>query len=259
MLLSKIMAEHFDMPEPQGYGGNRVRLTGHAKLGGKSICMFFFAAIMDAGYSQVKDVFHHCTAVGALNYVDVREVRKERSGNSAEDISFWLTETAKLHDPMPNRPWIRLYFSSKRQLFEAYEADRMQLVANRWGDYNLPIVSYNWFMRIWRERHGEMIRIRGTASMFAVCSTCLTLRQSMAISHLGKEDREQMNHDYAEHRKHIDGERRAYEANKRLAVLEKNDNLSIALDGADQGACGLPYFRQPTKFSGTIEKMKQVV
>jgi hypothetical protein len=259
IMLAKIMAEHWDMPEPRGYTQKRLKRTGHARIAGKHMCMHFFAKIMDVAVSQVTAVFHDCAALGALNFGNAQRIRRREKGTTGSEISWWLTETAKHHDPMPNRDWDRLYFANKMQAYDAYEADRLQLTPNRWGKYPLPKVSYSWFVSVWKQKHEKSIRVRGNATMFAVCPTCLTLRQAMAMGHWTNEQREQVNSDYRDHRAMVEGERAHYEGDKKRAVLEPDEHMAMAIDGADQGAFGLPYFAQQTKFSGTLEKMKQYV
>lgn len=112
IMLSKIMVEHWDMPEPRGYSQRSLKLAGHAQIGGKRMCMHFFAKIMDVSKGQLTAVFKDCVALGALNYGNAQRIRRRASCSSASDISWWLTETAKFHDPMPNRSWDHLYFAN---------------------------------------------------------------------------------------------------------------------------------------------------
>lgn len=78
----------------------------------------------------------------------------------------------------------------------------------------------------------------------------------------GTNDRQKLLEISVREKKHlalIRAERVAYSLRMQEAKGDTKSVLSVALDGADQGAYGLPYFSQPTKSSQTIFKIRQYV
>lgn len=106
----------------------------------------------------------------------------------------------------------------------------------------VPKVSASYFQRIWFTRLGAQIVIR-KCMRFALCDSCSHIQRRREMT----SDRQSLLRIAREEKDHLNvvkGERTAYACRVREAHASGEDILSIAMDGADQGAYGLPYFCQ---------------
>ena len=120
----------------------------------------------------------------------------------------------------------------------------------------LPKVSYDYFRSVWKKRLWEEIRIRGGSSTFAKCDQCERIKKERASTR-SWEAHKALDLEESAHRQAYSLEHKEYGMIKQRAIQWPNKYLSIGTDGADQAANGLPYFRQPTKASSTIRKLRQ--
>lgn len=176
-----------------------------------------------------------------------------RGISAEESICAWLIDLARLHDPQPDRPYTILAFKRKHQVYAEYcEATKNgTIVVVSIDDVSyfdniltgeVPKVSLSYFLRIWFTRLGSQIVIR-KCLRFALCDTCSNIQRKREMT----SDRESLLRIARlekDHIKVVKGERSAYALRVRDAHARGEDILSIAMDGADQGAYGLPYFCQ---------------
>ena len=105
-----------------------------------------------------------------------------------------------------------------------------------------PPVTKAYFLSVWKKNVGSKIVIR-KCMRFALCDTCSKIQRAREETN----DRTRLSRLLDEERDHlklVKAERQAYARRMREAIDSDGQVLSIALDGADQGAYGLPYYSQ---------------
>ena len=156
-------------------------------------------------------------------------------GVSREElVCGWLDDLADTHDHQPDKEFVILSHRRKFHVFQACCRDAEQCV--------VPQVSLSYFLRVWRTNRGSKIVIR-KCMRFALCDTCSAIQKKREAT----ADRNTMKLLLCEEQIHLNlvrAERLAY--GKRIAEATHGDSDvgSMAADGADQGAYGLPYYCQ---------------
>ena len=109
------------------------------------------------------------------------------------------------------------------------------------------MVSLSYFLAVWKANLGSKILVR-KCMRFALCDVCSSIQQQREATN----DRTTLANLRRQERAHlilVKMERVAYATRIREATSESDDVLSFALDGADQGLYGLPYFCQVLIYS----------
>ena len=220
-----------------------------------AMCKKTFLLLMDISDSLFQNVMKSLNKRGS----GFQQIRKKRHDWNASEkrlyIENWLERLGRLHDPMPHRDYIRLYYSTKTHVYEVYRAERKALPDKT----AMPKVSVDYFLKIWDNALGDKIKIKGgSKGDFTQCDTCTTLNRER-IRCKDAASREKNLRDTREHDKDFEVERKAFNLRKQAARDHPDEILHLSWDGADQSAYGLPYFRIPDKTSITFTKIKQYV
>ena len=225
---------------------NIVMKNCHGKLLllGVRVCAKFIVNSLAISLNQVYGVLNRVE-----NNLPVSAVLRRGPFGVTKDeiICGWLLELAKAHDPQPDKEFTILAHKRKLHVYEEYLAD----VAST----KVPSCSFSYFCTVWKKNLGSRIVIRKCVR-FAICDECSRIQKARESA----VDRQKLQTLRNQEKAHLDvvkRERFAYAKRVREAINNGDDVLSIALDGADQGAYGLPYFSQATKQSGRIWKARQ--
>jgi hypothetical protein len=158
-----------------------------------------------------------------------------RYGISKEEVVCgWLFELAASHDPQPDKNYTILAHKRKRHVFQEYMEDVVK--------GKVPEVSYSTFVRVWRHNVGSRIVVR-KCMRFALCDTCSDIQRRREITS-DRSTLKLLNVQEREHMRLYKAERHAYATRIAEALSSDGDVGSLACDGADQGAYGLPYYCQ---------------
>lgn len=168
-----------------------------------------------------------------INYTAPPEV------NGRDSVIVFLRRIAdQTGNVMPDSTEVHLPFYDKKQVYEIY-CEQFRLLHNE----PPPVLAY--FYATWKE-NADHIKIR-KVTKFTKCATCESFKD--AFEKAGKNVKRVGELQVARkaHYDHVACERQAYLMNQENAKLNPSDYMSIAIDGADQSAFGLPHFVTITK------------
>ena len=156
-----------------------------------------------------------------------------------EDIIMsFLNEMAEKSNYMPNASEIHLPYTTKIIVYD--------LFTKYLEDNNFQKISKKHFVQVWKSKL-KHIKVR-KVTKFSKCDICVNLDEKIITT------RDETMNAMLKKRKHkhvmeMLEDRDIYETHKKLGVSMKHKYLSIAVDGADFGKYGLPYFWQKDKQS----------
>ena len=247
----------------KNYGDRRVvianslcRTRRGVLLHGQAVCIQFLVFV----FAVSRATLYNCFGRVENNLPVSGVLRRPPETCNAEYVCGWMRALAKLHDPQPDKNFTILAYRRKRAVYDAY----CDAVKAR----EVPAVSWCYFLSVWKNRLGSSIVVR-KCMRFALCDTCTQIQREREAT----TDRATLQALLRRERKHIKvracvvdaqhavllvlhrglltgvvqlikEERLAYARRMREARDAGDEYLSIALDGADQGIYGLPYYSQ---------------
>lgn len=217
---------------------------------GLPVCVRFIVGVMGISLNQFYGVINRREMMLPIS----SQLQRYRNGITREEaVCGWLRDLGDLQDPQPDKPFVILAHRRKIHVYEEYQSYMEK--------GTVPSVSRSYFLRVWKRRLSSKIVIR-KCMRFALCDTCCRIQEQreggcacaievLLLQHLfcaGTMDRGKLGmlrKDEAAHLQLVKAERIAYAKRMREAVASNGDDvLSIAMDGADQGVYGIPYFAQ---------------
>lgn len=139
---------------------------------------------------------------------------------------------------MPDSDEVHLPFYDKKQVYEVY-CDQYRALYNT----TPPVISI--FYSTWK-KDAFNIKIR-RVTKFTKCAVCESFKDAFQNAAKNVKRLAKLQVDRQAHYNHIARERQAYLMNQENAKLDPSEYMSIAVDGADQSAFGIPHFVTITK------------
>ena len=197
------------------------------------VCVSFLLAVFSISLNQLYGVVNRVRDNHPVAATISRNVR--RGVFTVETaVCGWLFNLASSHDPQPDREFTILAFKRKKHVYEEYlEQSDKGLV---------PACTLSYFCRVWKKHFRYTIVVRKTMR-FALCDDCGRIQREREKT-VDQAKLAVLREEEKTHISLVKNERICYEKRRREALSPDANVLSIALDGADQGAYGLPYYCQ---------------
>ena len=169
------------------------------------------------------------------NDLPISSILQKTNGITIEEtICGWLLELAEAHDPQPDREYTILAHKRKAHVYEEYVCQALDKLA--------PMCSFSYFCHVWKKHLGSRVLVR-KCMRFAQCDDCRNIQKAREET-TDRRALALLRHQEKCHLHLVKQERIAYAKRIRQATNSGDDFLSLAVDGADQGAYGLPFFCQ---------------
>ena len=210
---------------------SRHPLSGHLAYLSVQVCVNFMLRVLAISSNQLYGVLRRLDN----NLPIAATLAKGNHRKTVEiAVSGWLLDLAETHDPQPDKEFTILAFKRKKHVYEEYKRSvRLDLA---------PSCSLSYFCHVWKKHFRTSIVVRKTMR-FALCDECGRIQREREKT----SDRTKLAVLRKQEESHlmlVKRERICYAKRIREATSSGNEILSIAMDGADQGTYGLPYFCQ---------------
>lgn len=163
----------------------------------------------------------------------------QSKAQSRDSIVVFLRRIAEqTGNSMPDTPEVHLPFYDKKEVYKLF-CDQFKVLEQT------PPPTMAYFYATWKDSVSH-IKVR-TVTRFAKCGICEAFKDEMKRAARSTTSMTQLQRDRKAHYDFIATERQAYKMNQDNAALNASQYMSIAIDGADQSAFGLPHFVTVTK------------
>lgn len=169
----------------------------------------------------------------------IRNDNVQTRTQSRDSIVVFLRRIAdQTGNTMPDTQQVHLPFYDKQDVYKLF-CDQYRALEQTAP----PQLTY--FYSVWK-RYAGHIKVR-TVTRFAKCTICESFKDEMQRAARTAKLVTKVQQDRQAHYDFIASERQAYKMNQDNAALNPSEYMSLAIDGADQSAFGLPHFVTVTK------------